>query len=671
MITVLALLTAANAQPTAPGRVSELVGELLVRGPYDTTSVLVTRNAVIRPGDELKTPFGSFAEVELEPGTFLRLAGGTSAAVDRVDDRQLVVVIEGAVSVERGERGGPVSVVALGGRVALDQGSRCRVTLDRDELRVEVRATRGYADLVTDAASERLSPGEAVAYLPGVKERSQWSQERDAFDGWVDERHQRVAERRLPRTQTDSYVGSYDLHDHGSWVTFADGPAWRPHVGERWRPYLRGSWSWTEPYGWVWVPVSAWEYVTHHYGRWINDARLGWLWLPGRDWAPANVAWAMVGPYVAWAPSGHHHHHYGNTDVWVFADLAYFWAGGGWAPRGSCGRILDRDSVAHYGGTPVDSPSEDLAPRDPSKPDPINLLARRLAMTPKRMRAHAAAEQRYKPVRNAPRPYTRGRARAVAVELGAASSFDRRVADREVEEAEPEANQTRARYSGVRMPVTPRRSDNQVVTVVRRRAARPSVPRTAAPSAPPRPAAASSAVHDANAARIPVRPEARVRAQAATPTRHPAARHHAPSPASRTRATPTYRPSAPAARIKPSDSASRPSTRRPPSRSVSKPSSPRSRSSRSRSYSPPPGSRSHRPPPSASTSRSVSKPASAATSRSYRPPPSASTSRSVSKPAPSSKRSYAPPKPSSPSRSAPARSRRSASSSRSHSRDKR
>jgi hypothetical protein len=483
-------VVAPDSMPLAPARVSHVVGHLLVRGPRETSIAEVTTNAVIRPGDRLKTPYGSFVEVELSPGTFLHLAGGTVTVVDEVDRVLLVVVEKGAVAVMRGHGGEPVRVIALGGRVALEEGARCRVTLDPDELQVEVRLTEGYADLVTGAASERLRPGETVTYLPGATERGLWTEERDAFDNWVNERSQWLTKRLAPRDLSSAAVGASDLHDHGDWIQLSRERVWQPRVSPRWRPYLHGSWSWTEPWGWVWVPTSAWEYITHHYGHWRHTAAHGWIWVPGTEWRPAHVSWAVVGPWVAWAPVGFHHHV--DPAFWVFADLAYFWFGGGCHPHRHPGQILDGTTVARHRPTPVGAPREELAPDRGGPPE--GLLARRIRALSEPDRGRDLARARV--ALNPPRRY----ARTPIARTGRGRDWDPDDRKQARDERHLRQQERASQYGGVTLVQSPR-----VVTITRRQR-----PRRAAPANPPTPP--SSVARPPEVARTPSAPPTAVKA---------------------------------------------------------------------------------------------------------------------------------------------------------------
>jgi hypothetical protein len=372
------------------GRVAEVQGRLLVRGAYDEERILITRNAVVPPGDELAAPIGSFAELELEGGSFVRLAGGTTVTLDRVDGVVLVALQTGAVSASRGEEAGPLSVVALGARVALDAPAEVRVSLDQREMRSTVRVVSGEVDLLDGDGSETLHAGQMLTRVPGSTRHATWDRQPDAFDNWIERRRTWYAKREAPRALAHGrYLGTYDLAGAGEWIVVSGQRAWRPFVAARWRPYHSGRWSWTAPYGWVWVPAARWGYVTHHYGRWTFTQAHGWVWLPDPVWGPAWVAWAGVGPYVGWAPLGpggravfitEISHPY-DPLVWIFADFSYFYhGGGGFCRTGRSGdrfETLGHDVILSLETYPIDDPDDDLAPGSHGKREPWSRAGRR------------------------------------------------------------------------------------------------------------------------------------------------------------------------------------------------------------------------------------------------------------------------------------------------------
>ncbi len=369
---------AANAVPT-PGRVSALEGKLRLRDPYTRQRNRLTLNSLLRSGDELSTPTGSFAEIELEGGSFVRIAGGTTIAMDVFEASHLVVLLHGSVAATRGAHAVPLSVVALGGRVALDAGAAVRVDFDRNDafsIIGEVRVTTGRADYVTGVKTDRLDAGQMLTHRPGSTDRSAWDHSNDAFDRWVSERTRWIARRKPPaRLSGSRHLGLYDLHDHGRWVVAGGRWGWRPDVAAGWRPYRYGKWSWADPHGWVWVSNASWGYATHHYGRWVHDEYLGWVWIPGGEWGPAWVSWATAGSYIGWAPLGpggyavaiHGPPGTYDADCWLLASATYFFFGGGC--YSDCQDVIvtvDQATLAGYDPTPVETPSSDLAPPDSS-----------------------------------------------------------------------------------------------------------------------------------------------------------------------------------------------------------------------------------------------------------------------------------------------------------------
>src|SRR5687768_9438406 len=87
---------AAAAAPMPPGRVAHLEGKLFARGPRDTEWSQLSRNALVRSGDQLQAPVGSFVELELRGRIFVYVAGGSSIEVEDFGDDAVLSVFSGA-----------------------------------------------------------------------------------------------------------------------------------------------------------------------------------------------------------------------------------------------------------------------------------------------------------------------------------------------------------------------------------------------------------------------------------------------------------------------------------------------------------------------------------------------------------------------------------------------
>src|SRR5262245_32116630 len=74
----------AQAQREGHGRVSAIVGDLLVKGPDDSDWSYVDRNAVVFDGDTVWADEDSLAEIEMERGAWVRLGPDTRVLLRRL-----------------------------------------------------------------------------------------------------------------------------------------------------------------------------------------------------------------------------------------------------------------------------------------------------------------------------------------------------------------------------------------------------------------------------------------------------------------------------------------------------------------------------------------------------------------------------------------------------------
>ena len=594
IVTLAALLLVSPALPAAPltpGRVAHIDGLLRLDNGPGAASQILTENAVLRDGDELSTPPGSYVELELPGGTFVRIAGSTRLVVDRQDDQTAVVLVEGLLNLRRGLNAPPVSLVAFQCRVALDQDAEVRAELTRDEPSAEVAVLSGRAELLTAAGSEVLAAGNLVTQRPGAQERGTWTRAADAFDDWVATRVARRTQAPQVPVAAADYVGLEDLADAGEWVRVDGQARWRPFVDASWRPYSAGSWSWVEPYGWVFVPDAPWGYVTHHYGRWAHDEEYGWLWVPDPVFGGAHVAWVVGGPYVGWAPLDP----YGRAVmidaelaaldalVWIFADLSYFFWGGGFCDYRQTFVYVSQSTINDYDVRAVANPQDDLAPtcdaggeghhgRDDDAKGKgkhgRNLLARELDEHHPTLALADPQGQNHVQKRPNPPRFSARRAELPAAQtrVSGTSRFDG---------ARSLSERARPRYSGVRTPVSaPSPVESPTSATVAPIATGPSVARRVEPSPAPvyrpttpqapaasyssptlessyrpsasapsyRPAAPTPSYH-------PSEPTPSYHSSAPAPSYHPAApapSYHAPAPSSPPSAAPAKSPQAPA-----------------------------------------------------------------------------------------------------------------------------
>lgn len=303
---VLLLAGPGRTQELRSARVSDVRGGLVVRGAADDEFSYVERNAVLREGDTLWSDDKGRAEVELEYGSWLRLADDTKVELRGLPPSAELHLWAGSIYLDLSERmPDGLRVRTPAGDVNVRPESVVRVDLSRDE-RVRVSVQHGLARVTGDGRGSVLVAAGERTYLAAGQEADQPAffnrQDGDSFDHYHQSRVDYYVQRPLPRELDRDLLGARDLQDYGSWVVVDQARCWRPRYAADWRPYSSGYWSFVPGFGYSWVDYAPWGYLTSHYGGWRYLPVHGWLWYPGYDWAPSYVAWSTYGSYCGWAP---------------------------------------------------------------------------------------------------------------------------------------------------------------------------------------------------------------------------------------------------------------------------------------------------------------------------------------------------------------------------------
>lgn len=302
----LALGTAAHAEDLRSARVSDVRGNLSVRGAEDDDFSYVERNGVIRHEDTLWTDDDGRTELELDRGSWVRLAEDTKLEVRALPPSAEFRIWNGSVYLDLSDRlEGRTLLKTPVGDVQVEPNSVVRVDLDKSES-ARVSVFNGRARAFPDTGSSvSLVSGERLYLEAGrvAPDPTRFDRgEQDGFDRYHRERVDYFISRPMPRELSSDIIGARELGDYGSWVSVENVTYWRPRCEPTWRPYSDGYWSYVPAFGYSWVDYSPWGYTTSHYGRWAYRPAYGWLWAPGYAWAPASVYWSSYGNYCGWAP---------------------------------------------------------------------------------------------------------------------------------------------------------------------------------------------------------------------------------------------------------------------------------------------------------------------------------------------------------------------------------
>jgi Family of unknown function (DUF6600)/FecR protein len=313
---------AATAQPDSQVRIVRLSfveGTVRLYRPDADQWAKAFVNTPIQQGFKIATDANSFAEVEFENGSTVRLGQSSE-----LDFPSLALTPEGAkinhLTLAQGyatfafspEKGDVYNVAAGGSNFDASSKSRFRLDLDQESQRLEV--FNGAVAVQSPYGNESVARNQVLELAAGGANPLQITNgiTEDAWDQWVDKRQQTatVAVNKTGPAKGGLYGGSSvygwsDLSYFGAWNDLPGvGSCWSPMMGAGWAPYSIGRWSWYPGMGYTWISAMPWGWLPFHYGSWISPAGTGWCWLPGNfsTWSPALVTWYQGPGWVSWAP---------------------------------------------------------------------------------------------------------------------------------------------------------------------------------------------------------------------------------------------------------------------------------------------------------------------------------------------------------------------------------
>jgi hypothetical protein len=320
------LLTANSAWAQADSharivRLSYVEGGVTVARPDVEGWAQAPVNTPLQEGFKLSTGENSFAEVQFENGSTIRL--GQLALLDFT---QLALTANGGkidhVQLEQGyatfhpqlDSGeDSYEVVTPSGTLTARDNALFRVDLDRGEERLEV--FKGTVDVASNLGTWALEKNSVLELQPGASEPATLSQgiTKDDWDHWVEDRENRVERVQtgpLPSNYTDStgnsLYGWTDLGEYGNWSYLPGwGYGWVPTgTGYGWTPYSAGRWCWYPGWGYTWISAEPWGWLPYHCGAWEFVQGVGWAWFPGDCgmWWPALVTWYTGPGWIGWVP---------------------------------------------------------------------------------------------------------------------------------------------------------------------------------------------------------------------------------------------------------------------------------------------------------------------------------------------------------------------------------
>lgn len=248
-------------------------------------------NMPIVQGVRLWTRAGSYAEVEFEEGSTLRLAPDTMVYFRELGLRDggtrftMVDVDDGTAYFNFKHKGNEEFRVGFARQeIALTHLVHFRLDVGKQQPQLVV--FKGEVDLAGPAQAVKVKKDETLTLDLNDPGRYDLAKGIQTFrdDDWDSERndyHNRYASNSY--TNSPYYYGRSDLNYYGGWNYFSGyGYLWRPYdVGYGWDPFYSGAWSWYPGWGWTWVSTYPWGWTPYRYGSWLFVSNYGWCWRPG------------------------------------------------------------------------------------------------------------------------------------------------------------------------------------------------------------------------------------------------------------------------------------------------------------------------------------------------------------------------------------------------------
>ncbi|MGH9433229.1 MAG: DUF6600 domain-containing protein [Terriglobia bacterium] len=298
-------------------RLSFIQGTVTVRRPGATEWAKGLVNSPIEQGFSIATAPKSFAEVEFENGSTVRLG-----ELSRLDFTELALTPNGDkinhLAFDQGyatyhflpEHNDDYQVKTADATLTPHGKAEFRTDFEHGKLRVEVFS--GQVDVTNPRGAERLNKDKVLAYNTGSNQSFDVTRgiQKDEWDKWAMARDQQttLAYNDQAMNPGSSMYGWSDLGTYGDWAYYPGyGYGWAPYEPMGWSPYSTGMWGFYPSFGYTWISGQPWGWLPFHYGLWNFDSSMGWFWMPGfmgGPWSPALVNWYAGAGLIGWGPMG-------------------------------------------------------------------------------------------------------------------------------------------------------------------------------------------------------------------------------------------------------------------------------------------------------------------------------------------------------------------------------
>ena len=300
-------------------RLSFVEGNVTVQRPDIAEWAQAPMNTPVQEGFKLSTAQGSFAEVEFENGSTVRLG-----QLSMLEFTQLALASDGSkinhLTLDMGyatfhatpEAEDEYEVLTSNATLTPRGKALFRVDLDSAEERVEV--FHGTVEVTSSLGAWTLARNSVLDLKPGTEQPALLSEgiTQDDWDRWVEDREGRaeaasnsLSPRAYSNSSSDAFYGWSDLWYFGNWSYIPGfGYGWIPNVYAGWYPYSFGLWCWYPGFGYTWISFDPWGWLPYHFGGWEFISGIGWVWFPGSfgAWSPGLVTWYGGPGWIGWRP---------------------------------------------------------------------------------------------------------------------------------------------------------------------------------------------------------------------------------------------------------------------------------------------------------------------------------------------------------------------------------
>jgi hypothetical protein len=243
----------------------------------------------------------SYAEVEFEDGSALRLGPGTAVSFSQLVSRATgakattVRVDRGTVYVNRENTKSADEFSLVAG------GTKKITVMPATHMRVELTGTKAAiavfsGQVAVDGSGAPVMVGKKQTLSLDVSDGSGKVElaknvDEGPFDEWDKDAlkyHQQYAKGNS--LVSGGGYGVSDLFYYGGFSTVAGcGTFWQPYfVSSSWSPYANGAWAAYPGAGYSWVSPYPWGWLPFHTGAWSYCPSRGWGWQPGGAWRGIN-----------------------------------------------------------------------------------------------------------------------------------------------------------------------------------------------------------------------------------------------------------------------------------------------------------------------------------------------------------------------------------------------